>query len=450
MKKMFRRDFLKIVGLGATMAPLVPLLQGCSAAASVTPLASTPRLPTTTTIPTETTQTQDYSELLDVEISLYAQTYNLSPSEIVARVDVRDFTDPGGKGFQAAVDPETDIPLLITDEESHWTRATLRELADKGGIRIGMKVDEGSGNLYQFNYGLLNSGWDWSIQRDSPERYDYRYEDNEFYIAKFAGIKDFRLMHLINPHWMSLPKWLVEGLDAGTITRQGAIDHMTNYIRAVMKHFKGKVQEYVVVNEPYMTDAVGPGVRDPLLEAIGPEYIDIAFQIARDADPFATLVLNHWGNDWFDDIYTSQTVGEIVDRLYAKGLIDKVGLQFHIGPGYLDLTEKQVGQIITSYPIEAAITEFDVDIQVENGSQQDRWMRQARVYETIIGGVLKAKVKDIGFWGATDTDFEAFLAQEGLPSQPMSQPRMWESEGVPKPAYYAVRKVLLTTVGIQR
>ena len=69
---------------------------------------------------------------------------------------------------------------------------------------------------------------------------------------------------------------------------------MVSHVRGVVGHWKGKVAQWDVVNEAL---ADGPGGRlrtDSPFTALGPTFIDDAFQAAHQADPDASLFYNDY------------------------------------------------------------------------------------------------------------------------------------------------------------
>ncbi len=88
--------------------------------------------------------------------------------------------------------------------------------------------------------------------------------------------------------WNVLPRWF-----AATVTVQNAKQIMVDHINTVVGHYRGSVYSWDVVNEPIYHDNRPDGLRKkPWLDLIGPDYIDIAFHAAHEADPHARLVLN--------------------------------------------------------------------------------------------------------------------------------------------------------------
>lgn len=91
------------------------------------------------------------------------------------------------------------------------------------------------------------------------------------------------------------------------------------------------VNEWVVTNEPYILPY---RKMDVFYQALGYDYIDLAFQVARDADPSATLIyndtLNHSLQAGNHNGIMTQMTHDTVQRLSGKGLVDAVGLPMHL------------------------------------------------------------------------------------------------------------------------
>ncbi len=450
--RLSRREFLKIAAAGAgglVAAGGVGALIRRAIEAGAPPAGGPDRLPgATATAPATATKpatatleaspTPDFPVLLNGEVTPYATALGLSAQEVTGRVTQSEYRDLTGDRFTVALDPTTSIPLLVTNKEGRWQRASLRSLADKSGINMGVLFDDRARFPLgtEFNYGLISSGWRWTIQSDNRrDVFNFSDEDGRIRTARQQGINNFRLMHLTVGSISEVPLWLQEG----NFSRTELIDILTGYITRVMTHFKGVIGEYVVVNEPFRQG-------DLFNQVIGPEYIDIAFQAARDADPTAILVFNEVDNQRSGGYSTSWT-REIVTRLKSKGLIDKVGLQMHLQPDAIGVPSDII-RIITGYGLPACVTEFDYNIRDLRGTPLERFTQQAQVYESVLGAAVTAGVKDLGFWGYGDALSWLESSDPDFPNtSPAADPTMWDGDGNPKPAYYAVRKVLLAAAG---
>src|SRR6185369_14023171 len=94
------------------------------------------------------------------------------------------------------------------------------------------------------------------------------------------------------------PGWLLQGVNGAPITRELAIEHLSNHIHAVAGHYKGKVIGWDVVNEA-IDDRTNNGQPDSLrndswYRVIGPDYLTMAFKWAHEADPDAQLYYNDY------------------------------------------------------------------------------------------------------------------------------------------------------------
>ena len=98
-----------------------------------------------------------------------------------------------------------------------------------------------------------------------------------------------------------------------------------------MEHFKGDIDSWDVVNE-VLSDRKGlrgdkEGSR--WLGIAGPDYIDKAFQFAREADPKAKLVINDYNLE--SNPRKRNEMASLVRGLQERKVpVDAVGMQMHI------------------------------------------------------------------------------------------------------------------------
>ena len=86
----------------------------------------------------------------------------------------------------------------------------------------------------------------------------------------------------------SVPGW-IRKIDNKDEIKQIFVDHITT----VCKHYAGKLQSWDVVNEAIDPNGKLPGgLRKSFwYDNLGPDYIDLAFHTAREADPNVKLDL---------------------------------------------------------------------------------------------------------------------------------------------------------------
>ena len=130
---------------------------------------------------------------------------------------------------------------------------------------------------------------------------------------------------LANPEWVA--KLSVD-------ERRAEFDRI---LETVVSRYRGQLHSWDLVNEPFWPGFGEPGGfrRGAWYDALGPRYVDRAFERAAVLDPGAKLVLNQDMTERDDAIGLAvrKSLLQLVDDLRAKGRrIDAVGLQGHIDP----------------------------------------------------------------------------------------------------------------------
>src|SRR5512142_1653814 len=149
-----------------------------------------------------------------------------------------------------------------------------------------MKIDATEPNQNQFNFTNADRIYNWAVQNGKQVR------------------GHTLAWHSQQPGWM-------QSL-SGTALRNAMINH----INGVMAHYKGKIPYWDVVNEAF-DDSTG-GRRQSNLQATGNDWIDVAFQTARAADPAAKLCYNDYNIDIWSWAKT-QGVYNMVRDMKARG-----------------------------------------------------------------------------------------------------------------------------------
>lgn len=219
-----------------------------------------------------------------------------------------------------------------------------------------------------------------------------------------------------------IPDWIKNG----GYTRNQLIAIMENHIASIMMRYKGSIGAYVVVNEAYKSDSGG----DWLDQYVGSDYLRIAFQIARQTDPSAVLIYNHYANHTKRGGYYAITRRD-VNSLKDQGLIDAVGLQLHLNrerPSKADVIEA-----MQSYGLPVWITEFDC---YQNQNHANPPEEQALITKNMIEAALESSVCDhFTVWGFSDKN--SF-------SGPQYKTCLWDESNNAKPSYYAIQQVWAT------
>ncbi len=321
---------------------------------------------------------------------------------------------------------------------------TPREYAEAIGVRIGSQ----SGGWYFYgDFGpvraLFLSQVDvatidpfyWKGVEPEPGVFDFGWADAQLDTWLKAGmrIRGHPLVWGADPE--NSPGWLTDGSLSSAEMRQVIVNHVDTIVR----RYRGRVSEWVVVNEPYLP-GYGYPLTDVFYNTIGPGYVDLAFETARNADPEARLILNN--NDDEHSRGNIDGMRALAQHLQSAGLLDAVGLEMHMVdmswvPGGIP-TAADVTSSIESYGMPCVVTEFDYDLSGYPGTEDEKLTRQAEVYTRLLGAALEAGVTEISFWTLTD----------GTGQAPGSQPALFTDPAHPKPAYYAVRDALKAKAGL--
>jgi endo-1,4-beta-xylanase len=310
---------------------------------------------------------------------------------------------------------------------------TLREEADAIGWREGLEMtgwlsDQPSWQAIartQFNQVLMSRGLDWNVIEPTRGQFDFSETDGEVAFARANGMR-IRGDSIVFGHTDSQPAWLVSGgFSADELT-----SILQTHVREIVTHYKGIVDEWVVVNEPYM-----PAVPNDLFySALGYGYIDIAFAEARRADPSATLNYSDYDNHTATGYRTKLTM-ETATRLRSEGLVDIVGLQ-----GHLDASDPpdpaDVTATMQSYGMPIAVTSFDIDMSRVSGTVAEKYALQAQIAASMLKAARDSGVcRDFSVWGIGDGFADRWLQRPGAPA-PMATP--FDGNLQPKPFFTAL------------
>ncbi len=157
--------------------------------------------------------------------------------------------------------------------------------------------------------------------------YDFKNAD---YIADFADEHDMVVRGAPLVWYISIPNHVKDRVNKNT-----ARDMLETHIKKVLGRYAGRFHSWDVVNEVLHQDhGRDDGLRNTFwLEAIGPEYIEMAFETASKVDPNTLLVFNDHAVTYDRDKHKRRRRHLInwVKRLQGNGIpIHGVGMQAHL------------------------------------------------------------------------------------------------------------------------
>ncbi|MGC8635392.1 MAG: endo-1,4-beta-xylanase [Candidatus Limnocylindrales bacterium] len=307
---------------------------------------------------------------------------------------------------------------------------TLREEADAIDWRVGCEItgyafsDQAWRSIMraQFNQVTVDWGIYWGEIEPAPGQFTFSTAQRQIAWAVPNNVR-------VRGHALVFPSEMPDWVTSSRLSAARAQSLLQRHIATVVTEFKGAVAEWVVVNEPYL-----PPYRpnDPFYSALGYEYIDLAFAVARKADPSAVLVYSDTFNHTADGITTPLTRSN-VRRLRAKGLVDAVGLEMHLD-GANPPAEADVLATMRSYGVPVCVTEFDIDLTNVPGTTAERYAVQAQIATSMVRAARDSGVcRNFTVWGIGDA-YEAFFA--GSPTRAEATP--FDAELRPKPFYNAL------------
>ena len=122
-----------------------------------------------------------------------------------------------------------------------------------------------------------------------PHQGEYSFEAADEFV-KFAEDNGLKAIgHCLVWHSQAAP-WFFTDDRGNRVSRDTLIQRMHDYIATVAGRYKGRIHGWDVVNEAYEDDSSMR--KTPYLEIIGPDYIEMAFRFAHEADPDAELYYN--------------------------------------------------------------------------------------------------------------------------------------------------------------
>jgi endo-1,4-beta-xylanase len=283
----------------------------------------------------------------------------------------------------------------------------------------------------------------WPPVHPAPDTYTFADADylSNFCLQNHIGLRGHNLCwNTGNPAWVT-----------NTVNASNARQILEDHIQKVAGHFAGRIDSWDVVNEPIgiwfnRPDGLYTG---PWLNALGPEYIDIAFDKVAQVDPKPLRVLNIHNVDHADsdsDKARQAAINLVRSLISRKVPIQSVGLESHLDAGRPwdpEVTKRFVGTL-RGFGLEVFITELDVNDSKISGDIRTRDKAVADLYYNYLLTVMRESHGDrLVFWAMTDKQ-NWMDYMKGAPrwtrsdGDPHHRPGLLDENLQPKMAYSAV------------
>jgi endo-1,4-beta-xylanase len=262
----------------------------------------------------------------------------------------------------------------------------------------------------------------WDQTEPRPGEFNFTEGDS---IAAFASRNDMQVHGHTLVWYAAIPAWVSQ-----IATGQEAKAALDRHITTQVSRYRGKIWAWDVVNEAIEPDDhLDNGLRNSVwLRSFGADYIDLAFRLARAADPAAPLCLSEYGIEYATA--TSQRRRDALLALLQKlrdrnTPIDCLALQSHLEAHQIldhrELTAFLRDVVKLGYRL--LITEMDVNDFKVRGSEPERDLaiaHHAAEYLDIVFSV--APPLSIATWGLSDRYtwlHQYYKRWDGTPLRPL-------------------------------
>lgn len=365
-----------------------------------------------------------------------ATTQKITPAQapVVDSAAPADTTAKGGG--TATTDTTTTKPATSSNNSSSIVNATLKS---SFAFPIGAAVD--MDRLKGSTYNTVVAREFSSVTAESSMKFGAIHPSlNVYNFVKADAIVAFAAKNNMRVHGHTLiwakdsvqPKWLMDF--QGDEAAWDAL--LKSHIQTVVKHFKGKVVSWDVVNEPYADNGT---LKDNIwLRKLGPEYLTKAFFYAHEADPSALLFLNDYGQE-FGGKKMAAILNFVASAKKCNMPINGLGFQMHT------VLRINVNGLRTNVAkaVDAGMmihfSELDISVRYQQAKNFDLnealEIAQAAKFKEIVQVYLsipKSLQFGITTWGVSDAD--TFMNQ-GQANLDHDYPLLFNKQYKPKAAY---------------
>jgi endo-1,4-beta-xylanase len=275
-----------------------------------------------------------------------------------------------------------------------------------------------------------------------PEKGNFTFETADSFV-QFAKENNQEMRgHTLVWHNQT-PKWMFEDEKGKPLTREVALSQLKEHITAVLTHFKDPFYSWDVVNEA-IADSGEDQLRDsPWLQVIGEDYLDKAFEYAREVDSSVSLYYNDYNESQPEK---REKIYSLVKGLKERGApIDGVGMQAHWG--LEDPTLDEIRQAIERYAslgLKVQITEMDVSVFAFGDKRTDlleptseMMEKQAERYGQFfkIFREYHKEIEAVTLWGVSDR--YTWLSDFPVAGR-KNWPLLFDANNQPKEAFYRI------------
>ena len=296
-------------------------------------------------------------------------------------------------------------------------------------ISVGGLEDPAYRQVLLANFSQITADWEMKMEQVLQP-------DGTFSFAKADLIAAYAREHGLRLHGHNLIWYIYKpaAFEALAHDRSAFERAYGDYIQAVASRYAGQAVGWDVVNEPVAED--GEGYRDCLWRRVfGMDYVPIALEYARRADPKAVLFLNDYNLE--SNARKRATFMRLVEDLQRRGApLGGLGTQTHVQadlePGAITATVRE----LASTGLKIHVSEFDVTLQhprlMSREAKLDAEARLAGEAAEALAALPHAQRYGFTTWGVRDRD--SWLRHPPNDGDGTDAPLLFDDDGRPKPA----------------
>ena len=265
-----------------------------------------------------------------------------------------------------------------------------------------------------------------------PAQNTYNWTDAE-YLVDYAQSNGKRIHgHTLVWH-QSLPTWVTNFVGDSTAWE----NLLKTHIQTVVRHFKGKVTSWDVVNEDF--EDTGVPRNSIWRKNLGNDYVARCFKYAYEADSTALLFYNDYGHEYSSAKRTAIT--NLITNLKSRGIpIHGIGMQFHMTYTQTDANINTAISSAVATGLKIHLSELDIRLnsdKTKTSLTATLAAEQAAKYKFVIQAyksiVPASQQFGITTWNVGDAD-SWIPSWQGAPDWPLP----FDANYLRKPAYKAI------------
>ena len=285
----------------------------------------------------------------------------------------------------------------------------------------------------------------WSSVEPTKGTYDYTNGDALVGEAVCASMK-VRGQNLVWATGAQTPAYAAGDGTNSPANQATVTANIQEHIQNEVQHFGSKVYAWDVVNEPIDPTQPDCLVHGPFYQVLGPSYLDVAFNAAKQyAPPGTRLFINEYSTT---DPTKLACLVKVVRELRDRGVpVDSIGHEMHHQINYptVESMVKAVDTVHEELPeVEQQVTELDMSVynagditsNYGNNVPPSALAEQGWLYKKYFDAFrhLRGKLSAVTFWGMADDD--TWL--DSFPVTRTDYPLPFDMQLQAKPAYWGV------------